>query len=78
MLKTNANIVFGKFDATANDMPYMFPQLRVSLAKLYSMPHQVSHLTSWRNSIQNLYIIYLRQVHAVYDKWGKLQSLVAI
>ncbi len=30
MLKTNPNIVFGKFDATANDMPYMFPQIRVS------------------------------------------------
>jgi hypothetical protein len=30
MLKTNPNIVFAKFDATANDLPYMFPPLRVS------------------------------------------------
>ncbi len=28
MLKTNENIVFGKIDATANDIPYMFPPLK--------------------------------------------------
>ncbi len=28
MLKTNENIVFGKMDATANDVPYMFPPLK--------------------------------------------------
>lgn len=28
MLANNENIVFGKFDATANDVPYMFPPLK--------------------------------------------------
>ena len=28
MSATNENIVFGKFDGTANDVPYMFPQLK--------------------------------------------------
>merc|ERR1719383_918903 len=27
-MKTNENIVFGRFDGTANDIPYMFPELR--------------------------------------------------
>ena len=29
MLKSNDKIVFGRMDATANDVPYMFPQLKV-------------------------------------------------
>ena len=28
MTANNENIVFGKFDATANDVPYMFPPLK--------------------------------------------------
>ena len=28
MKVTNENIVFGKFDATVNDVPYMFPPLK--------------------------------------------------
>ena len=28
MKVTNENIVFGKFDATSNDVPYMFPPLK--------------------------------------------------
>ncbi len=28
MLKTNENIVFGKMDGAANDIPYMFPPLK--------------------------------------------------
>ena len=28
MKVTNDNIVFGKFDATVNDVPYMFPPLK--------------------------------------------------
>ena len=30
MLKNNENIVFGKMDGTANDIPYMFPPIKVS------------------------------------------------
>ncbi len=30
MLKSNENIVFGKMDGEANDIPYMFPELKVS------------------------------------------------
>ena len=29
MLKSNDKIVFGRMDATVNDVPYMFPQLKV-------------------------------------------------
>ena len=29
MLKNNENIVFGKMDGTANDIPYMFPPIKV-------------------------------------------------
>ena len=36
MLKNNENIVFGKMDGTANDIPYMFPPIKVS------QPHQIS------------------------------------
>ena len=28
LLKNNENIVFGKFDGTGNDIPYMFPPLK--------------------------------------------------
>merc|ERR1712141_266469 len=28
MIKNNENIVFGKFDGTGNDIPYMFPPLK--------------------------------------------------
>ena len=28
LLKSNENIVFGKFDGTGNDIPYMFPPLK--------------------------------------------------
>ena len=28
LLKSNENIVFGKFDGTTNDIPYMFPPLK--------------------------------------------------
>jgi thiol-disulfide isomerase/thioredoxin len=31
MLKTNKNVVFGKMDAAANDIPYMFPELKVGI-----------------------------------------------
>ena len=33
MLKNNENIVFGKMDGTANDIPYMFPPIKVSQSK---------------------------------------------
>ena len=29
MLKNNENIVFGKMDGTSNDIPYMFPPIKV-------------------------------------------------
>lgn len=29
MLKNNENIVFGKMDGVGNDIPYMFPELKV-------------------------------------------------
>ena len=29
MLKSNENIVFGKLDGSSNDIPYMFPPLKV-------------------------------------------------
>ena len=35
MLKNNENIVFGKMDGTANDIPYMFPPIKVG--KDYSL-----------------------------------------
>ena len=28
LLKNNENIVFGKYDGTSNDIPYMFPPLK--------------------------------------------------
>ncbi len=28
MLKSNENLIFGKIDGTANDIPYMFPPLK--------------------------------------------------
>ena len=31
MLKNNENIVFGKMDGTANDIPYMFPPIKVGI-----------------------------------------------
>ena len=30
MLKNNENIVFGKMDGSSNDIPYMFPPLKVN------------------------------------------------
>ena len=30
MLKNNENIVFGKMDGSSNDVPYMFPPLKVN------------------------------------------------
>ena len=34
MLKNNENIVFGKMDGTANDIPYMFPPIKVGKDKV--------------------------------------------
>ena len=42
MLKNNENIVFGKMDGTANDIPYMFPPIKVSQP----------HITETRNQLK--------------------------
>ena len=44
MLKNNENIVFGKMDGSSNDVPYMFPPLKVNFFSSKLFYHNEFHL----------------------------------
>jgi thiol-disulfide isomerase/thioredoxin len=56
MLKNNENIVFGKMDGTANDIPYMYPPLKGYPAIFFLSAYEKYDPIQYQVSILFIYI----------------------